>query len=164
LTTVGDLLTKGSGGLQRLAAGAAGTVLTGQGAGVLPAWVDPGAYKQVDRGTFSRDATEASGTDEIACDFEPDFIFFVSHLDAYGGTEAASFGFYDGSTNICLNMSQILFNTSYIALFYQDTIETDDYQAAAVSAKDSDSFTLSWTKVGNGADLDIEGVWVAIGS
>ena len=163
LTTVGDLLTKGSGGLQRLAAGAVGTVLSGKGTATLPAWEDPGAYKQVDIGTFSRTKDAATGTQEIACDFEPDIILF------FAAKEQASFnlsvGVYDGTnyTNILIPIVPGISTTSTSYAVRQYSYSTS-YQIATVSAKDSDSFTLSWTKGGSGTGYDIKGIWIAIGS
>ena len=165
LTTVGDLLTKGGGGLQRLAAGAVGTVLAGKGAGVLPEWTDVGFFNKVDFGTFSRTKDAASGTVDVACDFEPDIVLFIADKSTgnYSMQRHMAIGVDNGSSSICLTG---MLNNSYSGLTTSYSICFDygvNYQVANITAKDSDSFTLSWTKGGVGVPNDIAGIWIAFG-
>jgi len=56
LTTQGDLVVRGAAVPERLAAGAAGTLLTGQGAGAIPSYVAPTVYP----GVFAYRTTDVS--------------------------------------------------------------------------------------------------------
>jgi hypothetical protein len=156
IDTVGDLLSKNAGGLTAIAAGAAGTVLTGQGAGVLPAWESGLFYSKIDFGKFERAGATPWGTQEIACDFEPDFVIFIAGAPGAG---YYSIGFDDGTSPICFeNMD------SGIDLNYSIHLgEFSHYsEHAKITAKDSDSFTLTWTITENGLS-DTDGIWIAVG-
>ena len=163
LTTVGDLLTKGSGGLQRFATGAVGTVLAGKGAGVLPEWIDHDAYAQVDFGTFSRTKDAASGNQLLYPAFEPDFmIFFASEENT--ASQLISIGISNGSSDcsiMTLSVSGVdVVSVTDVIRVYSDS---SNYQRAYSLSLGSAYSTLSWIKGGSGTDHDVKGFWIAIG-
>ena len=96
-------------------------------------------------GTFIRDMTAASGTQEIAVGFEPKAVIFLGVLL----TTSHSVGFDDGTTR-----TGLLMHSAGPTYSYQTTTSIYLLEAAGktqtgiISATDSTTFTVTWTKTG----------------
>lgn len=167
LTTAGDLIVRGAAEPERLAGGAAGTVLVGQGAGVKPQYAGiyggvteylkgSGAGLLPDYGDMAlRDTGIDIGNHEwttggdvtVTCGFEPSLVIILFHGSA--GVLEFSIGFDDGTSHQCIYIS------------YGGTLSGHDFSNAGkiyhdatnlltlnVTAKGATGYVLTATKTG----------------
>ena len=102
-------------------------------------------------GTFTRDLTTASGTQNVTgIGFTPTQVFMMG---AINGSTVVSFGLDDGTTHGSVfndyqdiaNSGGLLTTFSVIAV----TAVGNTFQQAKITALASDQFTLTWTKTGS---------------
>jgi len=97
-------------------------------------------------GTFSRDTTDATGTQAISgVGFKPSHIIFISAVEA--GAEV-SMGFDDGTTHLSMvyRYNSTWATQSFISIFNWQAAAI--YYRGTVSVLGADGFTISWTKTG----------------
>lgn len=105
-------------------------------------------------GSFTRDLTAASGTQEISgVGFQPKAILFFCGIAA-ATSAAASIGFYEANANINAGLLGMYYRSAGAwwsapsGQFAQIETANGNYQTARVSALGADGFTVMWVKAG----------------
>ncbi len=148
LTAQGDILYRGASALSRLAAGTSGQFLKTQGAAANPIWAL--AYSSVAIGSFTRDMTVATGTQNVgSVGVAPKLVLLFSGLTTANGT--MSVGYMTATTAGCIYFNHLSTASTFIA----DTANCIFNQqgggatyAGTFSALGTYDFTVSWTKAG----------------
>ena len=100
-------------------------------------------------GTFTRDMTDASGTQDVTVGFTPRFVFFLGGVN---GTIGMSIGVDDVTNVVSVSDNSANSAGTYgISTTSSIRIVTSGgtSQLALISATGSTTFTVSWTKVGS---------------
>ncbi len=136
----------------RLGAGTSGQFLKTNGTSSNPEW---DAATTIEVGGFSKDTSDATGTQEINLTgaFKPIAVTLQAFEDGTGpatNTLEASLGFDDGTRTHCnyIDAANDLWTSrTDFSIYDEENTATDTYQGK-VSSFDSDGFTITWTKVG----------------
>lgn len=118
-------------------------------------WVTPKQVKDratSDSVTFTRDVSTASWTQTINHNLGrvPTWVTFMNtHKCNFDGSVTAfqiSMGWYDGTTNNCSYQCAVDNSTSNTACVYASSIADSREYAGAITAWDSTTLTMTWTK------------------
>ena len=113
-------------------------------------------------GTFSRDTSLASGTQQIpGVGFSPSLVLFV--MGDTGGTNRFSIGLDDGTVHACISDRYAGDVDKY---FLQNSYSINDQQSISdsyggkITSLDADGFTITWNK-GNGTTGTLSTLYLA---
>lgn len=159
LTTRGDLVVRGAAVPERLAAGAVGTYLKGDGAGAKPVWAIP-LLSDFDFASGAYGRNTAGDKVVTGLGFEPKLVILLAR-DNTATNENWSIGFSVvgkraaiGRTN---NGTQCDDWTAYSSMTHRDG---SNWLGGVVSAVGADGFTVTYSLTGT---VDSEVSWFAIG-
>lgn len=143
--TVGDLLTKGAGGMDVIAAVAATQYLKSAGAATVPAY---GKLSLSDTGVSIAALSLASAEVTVTTGFEPSVVIFVGKHDS---AHVICIGFDDGTNHTCIGVGE-----SYAGIT-SNSVNTS-ISKGYITAKSATGFTFTWTA----RDLDDDVIYLAL--
>lgn len=130
--TVGDLLTKGAGGMDVIAAVAATQYLKSAGTSTVPAY---GKLSLSDTGVSIGALSLASNEVTVTTGFEPSAIIFVGKHDS---AHVICVGFDDGTNHTCIGVGE-----SYAGIT-SNSVNTS-ISKGYVTSKSATGFTFTWS-------------------
>ena len=159
LTTVGDLLAKGSSTQERIAPGASSTILRSLGTSTVPVFAAFAlGIVGIKMGTFDKNSSGDLVISGIG--FEPSLCIFLA-ADQTQANINWSIGFDDGDSKVVLRVDSdgtqqtIVSGSSSMIVFRA----AGNYIQGLISAKGPDGFTITFTEVGTAT---IGGVYIAL--
>lgn len=105
------------------------------------------ANTRIATGSFTKNLTEASGTQQVTVGFQPKAVIFFGSID--NAAKGLSIGIDNTNNTVKAQVGGSVWGqyTSNISIYVAGAVDGDQF--AKITATDSTSFTLSWTKEGS---------------
>lgn len=120
----------------------------GDGSGTVTFQDMPSSALQVKKGVFSRNLSLAEGEQQVSgVGFEADIIFFTSTFNSNHFVQ----GYDSGLEAILVSHHHSWSGSGAVMSGYSifASADSSNYQRAKITSKDSDSFTVTWSKAGS---------------